>query len=151
MNAIALQFCGFVFAATLVVAAVSDLRTRTIPNALPAILVAAFLPAAWFAGFGAAQAALHVAAAAAALVAAALLFVLRAWGGGDAKLAAAAILWIGFLAAPRFVAIMALAGGALALVMLLVQGRRAKVPYGVAIALAGLDWWAGAIVSRGLS
>lgn len=151
MDAIALQICGTIFAVTLAVAALSDLRSRTIPNALPAILVAAFLPAAWFAGLGLGQAALHVAAAAAALVAAALLFALRAWGGGDAKLAAAAILWTGFMAAPRFIAIMALAGGVLALVMLLIQGRRAKVPYGVAIALAGLDWWFGAIVSRGVS
>lgn len=151
MNAIALQACGSVFAATLVAAAIRDLRDRTIPNPLPLILIAAFPPAAWLAGLGLGQTALHMAAAATVLAVAVLLFALRAWGGGDAKLAAAAALWIGFAALPRFVAVMALSGGVLALVMLALHGRRAQVPYGLAIAVAGLDWWVTAIVARGLS
>lgn len=151
MNDVAVQACGLVFAAMLAAAAVTDLRKRIIPNMVPAVLAAAFLPAAWWAGYAPAQAALHVGAAAVVFVVAVLLFVLRAWGGGDAKLAAAAALWIGFAALPRFVAVMALAGGLLAVVVLLTQGRTGKVPYGVAIAAAGLDWWYGALLSRGLS
>lgn len=151
MNAIALQSCGLVFAATLAAAALSDLRSRTIPDLLPAILAVSFVPAAWVAGATPGQAAWHVAAAAVAFAAAALLFALRAWGGGDAKLVAVVALWVGFAALPRFVTVMALAGGVLAVLMLLLQGRRAKVPYGVAIAAAGLDWWASAILPRGLS
>lgn len=148
MSAIALQVCGLVFAVTLVAAAVRDLRDRTIPNLLPAILVAAFVPAAWFGQLGAGGTALHAAAAVTALAVAAALFALGAWGGGDAKLVAAAALWIGFVPMPRFLLIMALAGGVLALALLLAQGRRAKVPYGVAIALAGLEWWYGALASQ---
>ena len=151
MNAIALQVCGLVFAGALVAAAARDLRDRPIPNLLPAIRVAGFVPAAWFGQLGVGETALHVAAAAAALAVAAALFALGAWGGGDAKLVAAAALWIGFVSMPRFLLVMALAGGVLALVLLLVQGRRAKVPYGVAIALAGLDWWYGALASQVLS
>lgn len=151
MNAIAFQTCGLVFAATLVAAALCDLRSRTIPNLLPAILTAVFIPAAWFAGMNVSQAAWHLAAAVVVFGAAAVLFALRAWGGGDAKLVAAVALWLGFAALPRFVAIMALAGGVLAVLALLLQGRRAKVPYGVAIALAGLDWAAAVLLSRGVS
>lgn len=151
MNIIALQVCGLVFAGTLVAAAVRDLRDRTIPNLLPAILIAAFVPAAWFGELGSGQTALHVGAAAAALVVAAVLFALRAWGGGDAKLVAAVALWIGFVSMPRFLLVMSLAGGLLALALLLARGRNAKVPYGVAIALAGLDWWYGALASQVLS
>lgn len=151
MNAFALQTAGLVFAAILVAASLSDLRRRIIPNCAPLALAAAFPLAAWAAGFGVGEAGLHLAAAAAALMVAALLFVCRAWGGGDAKLAAAALLWVGFAGMPRFVLVMAVAGGVLALVMLLARGRQVQVPYGVAIAVAGLDWWMAAILSRGLS
>ncbi|HLO78065.1 MAG TPA: hypothetical protein VK196_16545, partial [Magnetospirillum sp.] len=71
--------------------------------------------------------------------------------GGDAKLMAAAALWSGFFAMPRFALVMAVAGGVLALVMLIARGRRARVPYGVAIAVAGLDWWFTVIAVRGVS
>lgn len=148
---LSLQMSGAVLAATLVAAAACDLRARTIPNLLPALAAIAFVPAAWAAGLSFEAVAAHVGAAILAFAIAALLFALGAWGGGDAKLAAAMVLWTGFAAAPRFVAVMAVAGGVLALAVLLLQGRRAKVPYGVAIALAGLDWWAGAILSWGLS
>lgn len=148
---LSLQMSGAVLAATLVAAAACDLRSRTIPNLLPVLAAVAFVPAAWAVGLSFEAVALHAAAAIIAFALAALLFALGAWGGGDAKLAAAVVLWTGFAAAPRFVAVMAVAGGVLALAVLLLQGRRAKVPYGIAIALAGLDWWAGAVLSRGLS
>lgn len=151
MNDIALQGAGFVFAAGLSAAALSDWRWRLIPNAIPLAMIAAFPVAAWAAGLGLAETALHLAAAAAALLVAMVLFSLRAWGGGDAKLAVAALLWVGFAGAPRFALVMAVAGGLLALILLLRAGRRAKVPYGLAIAFAGLDWWFATIASRGMS
>jgi prepilin peptidase CpaA len=151
MNSIALQGAGLIFAAALMVAAISDWSHRLIPNGVPAAMIAAFPVAAWAAGLGLTETALHLAAAAAALIVAAGLFAVRAWGGGDAKLAAAALLWIGFAGAPRFTLVMALAGGLLALALLIAAGRRAKVPYGIAIAVAGLDWWFAAIASRGMS
>lgn len=151
MDAVTLKICGMVFAAALAAAALCDLRSRTIPNLLPAILLVGFVPAVWAAGVGLGEVAMHVVAAILVFAGAAVLFALRAWGGGDAKLVAAVALWVGVAALPRFVAVMALAGGVLAVIMLLLQGRRAKVPYGVAIAAAGLDWWLGAMLSRGLS
>lgn len=150
MTALALQTCGLIFAGTLALAALSDLRSRTIPNFMPVLLLVAFIPAAWFAGYGWPQALSHLGAAAMVFAVAVLLFALRVWGGGDAKLVAAVALWIGFTALSRFVVIMALAGGVLALVMLLIYGRRARVPYGIAIAIAGLDWWLAAMLSRGV-
>lgn len=150
MNAIVLQGAGFVFAGGMLVAAASDWRHRLIPNTIPAAMIAAFPAAAWAAGLGLAETGLHLAAAGAALAVASGLFALKAWGGGDAKLAAAALLWIGFAGAPRFVLVMAVTGGLLALALLLAAGRRAKVPYGIAIAAAGLDWWFAAIASRGM-
>jgi prepilin peptidase CpaA len=150
-DTVILQACGAVFALALATAALTDLRSRTIPNAIPLVLMAAFPIAAWAAGMSAGQMAWHLAAGAAGLGVAAGLFAVRAWGGGDAKLAATAALWLGFAPLPRFVLVMALTGGGLALIMLLTQGRRARIPYGIAIAAAGLDWWAVALLPWGLS
>ncbi|HVI90545.1 MAG TPA: pilus assembly protein CpaA, partial [Dongiaceae bacterium] len=57
-------------------------------------------------------------------------------------------LWTGFAALPRFILLTALAGGVLALLLLILRWLRAdsddkidsRVPYGIAIALAGLDF-----------
>ncbi len=85
------------------------------------------------------------------------LFALGWVGGGDAKLMAAACLWLGWPATQSFMLDTALAGGAFAFVLLLARGQviRAFVPaqsgwvgrlvtpgepapYGVAIAIGAL-------------
>ena len=85
------------------------------------------------------------------------MFAMNWIGGGDAKLFAAAGLWLGWPAALNYLAITALAGGALALLLLSLRapafrplaqmappwiGRLASpgenVPYGVAIAIGAL-------------
>jgi prepilin peptidase CpaA len=84
------------------------------------------------------------------------LFALRWIGGGDAKLAAATTLWLGFGLTLPYLAYTALLGGVLTLAILLLRrlplagleqkmpwlarlhDRKQGVPYGVAMAIAGL-------------
>lgn len=133
--------------AVLADAAACDLRARHIPNRDPALAALAFLAAAAFT-FEPGALLLHLAAGAALLALGAALFARGLWGGGDAKLAAALGLWTGFAGMPRFLMVMALAGGVLALAVLALRRPAAPaanpqavhLPYGVAIAAAGIDW-----------
>jgi prepilin peptidase CpaA len=157
---------GLAFAVALLDAALSDLRCFRISNRAPLLLVAAFVPAVLAAGLPPDALLWRLAAAAAAFAVCAALFVLKVWGGGDAKLVPAVVLWTGFGGLARFLLIMALVGGGLAVVALLsgrlkqpgAAGRLRRwgvrlaesghVPYGVAIAAGGLDWWAATIMPR---
>src|SRR3954471_12119338 len=85
-----------VFPFLMAYAAASDLLTMTIPNRLCAALVAAFGVLAVAAGLGWSDLAGHLGAAAATLVVTFTLFAFGLIGGGDAKLAAATALWLGF-------------------------------------------------------
>ena len=85
-----------VFPAAMAYAAVSDLLTMRIANGVSLGLVAAFLVVALTAGMPAQDVLLHLAVGVALLVAGMLLFSLNLVGGGDAKLLAAAALWIGY-------------------------------------------------------
>jgi prepilin peptidase CpaA len=131
-------------AATLVVAAVIDMRTFTISNRLNAA-VAAGAPIYW----------LSIAlnpwpGMAIQLAAGALVFVLMAgafyagmMGGGDVKLASALALWFSPAGTVKFLVLMSLAGGVLTLGILgwhRLQRRegRPAIPYGVAIAFGAL-------------
>lgn len=143
---------GAVFAAALIDAAISDLRGFRIPNRDSLLIIAAFMVAVPALGLGGEAAAWRVAAGLAAFATGAVLFALNVWGGGDAKLVAAVTLMTGFAGLPRFLLVMALAGGMLSLVLVLLRrlpadgswGARVAasghVPYGVAIAAGGLDW-----------
>jgi prepilin peptidase CpaA len=138
-------------------AAVTDGRSRRIPNLLPAglaLLGLMRIVAALAAGTGIGPAAADLAAAAAVFAAGALAFRFGLFGGGDAKLLAAGALWLGTAALGAFLLTTVLAGGALALVFLLagLLGRRglagtatASLPYGIAIAAGGILTSAGAL------
>ena len=95
----------------------------------------------------------HLVFGAIVLVVCAVLFYLNVFGGGDAKVIAAASLWTGLAASAPFVLGMAIAGGALAGVLIVM--RRMKVtgskpwlnrlmspeegaPYAVAIAIGAI-------------
>ena len=73
----------------------------------------------------------------------AIPFALGAMGGGDVKMLGALALWLPAAALLPLIVIMSIAGGALTLAMVIRQrlarheGRLA-IPYGVAIAFAGL-------------
>ncbi len=147
-----------VFLLALSDAAVSDVRSFRIPNRASVTLLAAFVVFALASGVGMDVALRHGAACVLVFIAGAALFALGIWGGGDVKLLAAASLWTGFAGLPRLLAVMSVAGGLLAVSVLLLRRLPAAnegwltlwqrrvtasghVPYGVAIAAGGLDWW----------
>ena len=131
-------------AATLVVAAVVDVRTFTISNRLNAA-VALGAPLYWLSislapwpGMAA-----HVAAAGVVFLLLAGAFYAGMMGGGDVKLAAAFSLWFPIASTVKFLVLMAVAGGVLTILLLAwhrAQRRegRPTIPYGVAIAFGGL-------------
>jgi prepilin peptidase CpaA len=131
-------------AVLLLVAAWGDIRTRTISNLLNgAIALAA--PLWWYAeGLslwpGVAG---QLALAAGVFVIFAALFAAGAMGGGDVKLLTALALWFPAMPLMRLLVVMAIAGGAVTIVMLIVHRvqkaeGRPEIPYGVAISIAGL-------------
>ncbi|HEY1425872.1 MAG TPA: prepilin peptidase [Caulobacteraceae bacterium] len=145
------------FAALVIGAAVRDLATFTIPNWISLALLAAFLPAALVAHVSLLDIGLSFAVGAGVLVLAAAMFALGWIGGGDAKLMAAAALWLGLKGLAPFAVYTALAGGALALGLVALRSvwlrpltagapawtRRLatpgeSAPYGVAIAAGAL-------------
>jgi len=144
------------FPAMMAFAASSDLITMTISNRVSLILVGGFLALAFATGMGATDMLWHIGAAAVVLVVA-FGFFIQGWiGGGDAKLAAATALWLGFDHLLPYLLYASLFGGALTL--LLLQFRMAPlprmlarqewlqrlhrkdggVPYGIALAVAAL-------------
>jgi prepilin peptidase CpaA len=145
-----------VFPVGMALAAVHDLFTLTISNRLTLGLLAAFLVAAPFSGMDLPAFGMHLAAGGAVLAAAFFCFAMRWIGGGDAKLAAVAALWIGWESTLMFMLLASIFGGVLTLVVLSFRSavlpafivrqpwiqrlhdERAGVPYGVALAAAGL-------------
>ena len=151
----------------LVVAAVSDLRRYRIPNYLVYAIVAAFAVAtavhfSWIA------LAWSAAAGAGMFLLGAGFFALRLFGGGDVKLIAAVALWTGVADLLRFLFVMSVLGSVLGVIWLVRRRRHQqqiaavaaanpetppppartfKLPYGVAIALAGLDFFATSVHS----
>jgi prepilin peptidase CpaA len=144
------------FPALMAFAASSDLLTMTISNRVSLILVAGFFALAAASGMSITDILANVATAGVVLVFAFGFFV-RGWiGGGDAKLAAATALWLGFDHLMPYLLYASLFGGALTL--LLVQFRMTPlpellakqewvqrlhrrdggVPYGIALAAAAL-------------
>jgi prepilin peptidase CpaA len=131
-----------------------DIRHRTIPNSLP-VAVAGAAVVKWLVIAQLAAALWAVAAALLVFSVTAILFTQGWIGGGDVKLAAAAVFFLGAPATPQFLLLMALLGGVLALGMLIAMHHarrlsRAKaaplaapaesptLPYGVAIAAAAI-------------
>jgi len=148
---------ALVLPALVIVAAVKDLTSFTIPNWISLALAGAFPVAALSAGLPLPQIGLHLGVGAGALVFGMVLFALRWIGGGDAKLFAAAALWLGWTALTPFLLVTLLAGGALSLGLLSLRAplirpfvlsgpawfvRLAEpeegVPYGLAIAAGAL-------------
>jgi prepilin peptidase CpaA len=124
-----------VFPALVIVGAIKDLTSFTIPNWISAALVIAYFPAALLVGADLGQIGLGAAIGFLMLVVGIGMFAARWIGGGDAKLMAAASLWLGWPAIIDFVLITALAGGALAVVLTTAR----KTPLQAAV-LRGPDW-----------
>ncbi|HEV2533041.1 A24 family peptidase [Phenylobacterium sp.] len=146
-----------VFPALVIAAALRDVTSYTIPNWMPLALLAGFVPAALAMGLAPAAIGLHLGVGLVGLVAGMAMFALGWIGGGDAKLFAAATLWLGWPAAAVFAGVTGFAGGALAVTLLALRSgfvrpfvvtgpawfsRLAEpgenVPYGLAIAIGAL-------------
>jgi prepilin peptidase CpaA len=146
-----------VFPALTIVGGLKDATSFTIPNWISLALIGAFFPAALAAGMPLATLGLQIGIGVLALFAGMAMFALGWIGGGDAKLFAAAGLWLGWPAIFPFVIVTGLCGGALAVGLLGLRsmylrplaaagpawvGRLATpggdVPYGVAICAGAL-------------
>jgi prepilin peptidase CpaA len=122
------------FPALMAFAASSDLFTMTISNRVTLVLVAGFFALALYGGMNL-QAVLWHTAAALAVLAVTFVFFARGWiGGGDAKLAAAIALWLGFDHLMPYLLNASIFGGVLTLA--LIRFRLMPLPQ----ALAGQDW-----------
>lgn len=137
-------------------AASSDLLTMRISNKLVLLLVGAFCVVALATNLPLQQFAMHVMCALTVLAVGFVLFALRWIGGGDAKLAAATALWLGFGLTLPYLVYAAVLGGVLTLAILAMRrlplmpvlarygwlerlyNPKSGVPYGVALAIAGL-------------
>jgi len=156
------------FPALMAFAASSDLLTMTMSNRVSLILFGGFLALAAMSGMSAADMVSHLSAGCVVLVATFGLFARGIIGGGDAKLASAAALWLGFDHLLAYLLIASLLGGALSLGLIWfrmaplpewlarhawvarLHAKDAGIPYGVALAVAALAvypdtaWMAGA-------
>ena len=127
----------------LIAAAATDIRSRTISNMLNAGIALA-APLYWWAT-GVSPwpgAALQIGFALGVFACFAGLFAIGAMGGGDVKLIGALALWFPVTPFLSLLTLMAILGGALTVVMLVLHKLRPRegsieVPYGVAIAAAG--------------
>jgi len=146
-----------VFATLVIIAALKDLSSFTIPNWISAALALAFAPAALLVGASLGLIGASFAVGVGVLLLAAGMFALGWIGGGDAKLMAAAALWVGLRGLAPFALYTALAGGALALALVTLRSSWIRplaeagpawakrlatpgeaAPYGVAIAFGEL-------------
>jgi len=142
--------------ALLISASVSDFRRRQIPNAIVLAILVVFIP--WAVLHWGAWAAWALLGGVISLAIGLVLYAMKLLGGGDAKLFAAVALFAGLEHLLALAAATALVGGAIAVVSLALQPRRALsmfilrgkgdfgrgIPYGVAISLAAtLIVWAG--------
>ena len=154
--------------ALMIVAALSDVTSFRIPNWLTALIAALFFPMALITGMPLVEFMWHLAAGAILFFVGYALFAFRVFGGGDAKLMAAAGLWFGTAQTLPFLTMTAFAGGILALAIAAwsvfmiywqvngasqgsaidktLQKVRPKLPYGFAFAVGAIlafpnTWW----------
>lgn len=145
-----------IFPALLAYAAFSDLFTMTISNRISVALVVGFFVAAGMLHMPVETVGWHIGCSLAVLAATFALFAMGWVGGGDAKLAAATALWLGFEHLADYGLIAAIIGGVLTLIIL--QLRKLPmpgwaiqrewiarlhesengIPYGIALAIAGV-------------
>jgi prepilin peptidase CpaA len=153
-----------VFPLLMAYAAFSDLLTMRISNRFILLLVGAFFVLSLLAGFSLELIGLHVASAVLVLAISFALFSLGWIGGGDAKLIAATTLWLGFGSMLPYLVYASLLGGVLTLSLLAVRrwplplplkqvvwidrlhDAKTGVPYGIALAAAGLLVYPGSLM-----
>jgi prepilin peptidase CpaA len=149
------------FPALMALSASMDLLTLTIPNRICLSLALGYLVLAALLGVSAADMLLNISCASAILAIAFVMFALGWVGGGDAKLAAATALWLGWSSILDYGVTAAIYGGILTLIILAARmaplpaalarfawvarlhDGKTGVPYGIALAAAGLIQYPG--------
>ena len=144
------------FPSLMAFAAASDLFTMTIPNRVSVLLLAGFAVMAGVVGMPLNMIGMHLLAGAVVFAVCFVFFACGWMGGGDAKLATATAVWIGWSNLLQYAALAALLGGLLTLGLLMARKypipphigywpwleRLHKpdtgIPYGIALAAAGL-------------
>lgn len=152
------------FPLLMIIAGAGDALSMRISNRLNAIIAVSFLPMAFAAGMPLEMLAGHLLTALFLLVAGYMLFAVSIFGGGDAKLLAAAGLWLGYPLVMQFAVLTALIGGGLAAVvgiwtLIKLQSEihegfvsrrlgflKPDLPYGIALAAGAIlafsqSWW----------
>lgn len=145
-----------IFPIAMAFAAANDLFTMKIPNRISLALVGGFVALALITRMPLETFGLHLAGGFAVLLVTFVLFSLNLFGGGDAKLMAAGALWMGSANIVAFVVFVTIYGGVLCLLILSyrkvvpvdllplpgwaqrLHTAGGPVPYGIAIAAAGL-------------
>jgi prepilin peptidase CpaA len=153
-----------VFPLLMIIAGAGDALSLRIPNWLTLTIFTAFFPLAFATGMPLDIFGLHLLTAVILFILGFLLFSAGLFGGGDAKLMAAAGIWFGSAQALPFLIFTAMAGGILALCVGLwsiismsweirdaswskkLLGLRPNVPYGYAFAIGAIlafpqSWW----------
>jgi len=144
------------FPALMAFAASSDLFTMTISNRITLALIAGFLVLAGFTGMSAHDVLMHAGAALTVLAVTFTFFSFGWIGGGDAKLAAATALWLGFDHLLPYLLYASIFGGVLTFALIRfrlmplpqaladrqwvkrLHHANSGVPYGIALAAAAL-------------
>ncbi len=143
------------FAGLLIYAACSDMARYIIPNWVSIALAVSFPIAALASGMPLPQIGMHLLFGATVLAVGFFLFAAKIFGGGDAKLLAAATVWTGFQGFAPFIFWTAAAGGLMAAALLAARQfvkqaetnppfvnhllrKQNGIPYGVAIMAGGL-------------
>jgi prepilin peptidase CpaA len=150
------HFSVYLFPILVSMAAVNDLMRYQIQNWIPISIFMIFFPVSFGLGWSLTEIGMSALCFGAMLGVGFILFILKLFGGGDAKLIAASSLWIGWQLLPSFMMITALFGGVLALFILLFRklypadkvpqirwveqlyDKKNGIPYGIAIAGAVL-------------
>jgi prepilin peptidase CpaA len=146
-----------VFPTLVIVGALYDATSFTIPNWISLALAGLFAPAALAVGLPLGTIGVCYLIGFIVLLAGMGMFAMNWIGGGDAKLLAAAVIWIGWPQLLTFVLATALAGGALALLLAAARSSALQAysargpawvaqlmapggaaPYAIAIAIGGL-------------
>ena len=153
-----------VFPLLMIIAGTGDALSMRIPNWLTLLIAALFLPMALLTGMPWDMIGIHALVGIAMFFAGFVMFSLGLFGGGDAKLLAAAGLWFGWPDLVPFLVMTAFAGGALAVCVGLwsainvaseikdgsifrhLGSIRPNVPYGYAFAIGAIlafpqSWW----------
>jgi prepilin peptidase CpaA len=132
----------------LLISVYTDIRHRLILNAVTAPIALAS-PLYWYATgeFSWSGVGIHLLIAAVVFVFFAFLFKFGAMGGGDVKLFSALALWFDWVWVMRLLFVASILGALVTIIFWGIhkargQSGRARIPYGVAISLAGL-WVAG--------